>query len=102
MHNAFESLKSYAEYKGWKWTPAMTMLALDVEEQWEEVDGILWHRQMHGFYEVFAALLFHNEVWHGFRLFDVPFKFWPIVVNGKPVSHYHVHRNRHQLLEVLL
>lgn len=100
MHPVFESLRSYAEYKKWGWTDDLTALALDVEEDWEEVEGILWHYQMRGFQEVFAALLFHNQKWAGFKVYGLHPHYWPVVVNGIYFPHYRVHHNRYGFVEV--
>jgi hypothetical protein len=98
MHPAFESLKSYADFKGWNWSTEVALLVIDI--QWTWADGVSFERQLQDFYEVFAQLLFENNRWAGFRLFELPRKFWPVFVNGRPVSHYHIQRNRYGLLEV--
>ena len=97
-HAAFQSLQSYADFKGWNWSTELSLLVIDIEWTW--ADGVTLERQIQDFYEVFAQLLFENNRWAGFRLFKLPEKFWPVFVNGRPVSHYHIQRNRYGLLEV--
>lgn len=95
MHPAFESLRSYAEYKGWDWNDDLTMLAEDISE-YEGLRPI----ELLEFEEVFAALLFHNQVWAGFKVYGISKRFWPINVWGRWVSWYHIYTNRYGLLEV--